>query len=721
MTTRIIRWVTIGALFIIPFLPLFVANNLFFPFITGKNFAFRILVEIAFVGWLLLMLVDAKYRPRFSWTAAIFAVFVVWMAIADMFAVNPAKAFWSNFERMDGWVTLVHVFLFFLVTGTIFAVDKLWRKWWLTFLSIAAVICAYGLLQLWHIFAVHQGGVRLDATFGNSDYLACYMLFSIAASLWLAIETKVKDGEFNWLRYLLLVLSVFEVYILFQTATRGAILGFVGAIGLGAVLWMIESGSKGRKMAALALGGLALVVAGFFLIRNTPLIQHDPSLNRIASISLKDPETHTRLTIWHMALEGAAQKPVTGWGQDGFNYVFNQYYEPSLQGQEPWFDRAHNMYLDWLIAGGVPALLLFLALLASAVIALYRSNVSRTERIMLLSALGAYCFQGLFVFDNLFSYIPLAAILAIAYGSVSRPVEKIEEVPVLGESDFLTYALPIGAVVLAVLIWVVNVPGIRAGGDLITAITGSSDPVGININAFKQAYADGSFANQEITEQVLSFAESSINNPQISSADKQTIYTYALQQGNQMVTDIPKDARIRLEYAMVFRGGGDYKDALTQIHIAEQLSPRKQGILTEEGIDQWQLGNMNAAAAAFTKAYQLDTSFPDVAAYAAAGDIITGQVAAGKALLLQTFGTTTVNQDAVMLAYYQAKDFPDLIAVWQQRVIDQGNSANAEFGLAAAYADAGQFAQARAQIQKAMTDHPETATEGAALLGQLPK
>ena len=719
--TRFIRWVTIGALFIIPFLPLFVANNLFFPFITGKNFAFRILVEIAFVGWLLLMLADAKYRPRFSWTAAIFGMLVLWMAIADSFAVNPAKAFWSNFERMDGWVTLIHVFLFFLVTGSIFAVEKLWRKWWFTFLAIAAVICLYGLGQLWHILAIHQGGVRLDATFGNSDYLACYMLFSIAVSLWQAFETKVKDGAFNWLRYLLFVLTAFEVYILFQTATRGAILGFVGAIGLGAVLWMIESGSKGRKMAALAFVGLLVVIGGFYLIRNTPIIQHDPSLSRIASISLKDPETHTRLTIWHMALEGAAQKPLLGWGQDGFNYVFNQYYEPSLQGQEPWFDRAHNMYLDWLVAGGVPALFLFLALLVSAVAALYRGQTSRTERIMLLSALGAYCFQGLFVFDNLFSYIPLAAILAIAYGNISRPIEKLEAIPVLEDSDFLTYALPIGAVVLAVVIWMVNVPGIRAGGDLITAITGSSDPVGININAFKQAYADNSFANQEITEQVLSFAESVISNQQISQADKQTIYTYALQQGNQMVTDIPKDARIRLEYALVLRGGGKYSDAINQIHIAEQLSPRKQGILTEEGIEQWQLGNMNAAAAAFTKAYQLDTSFPAMAAYAAAGDIVTGQAATGKALLLQSFGTTTVDQDVVMLAYYQTKDFPDLIAVWQQRIINQGNSANAEFGLAAAYADAGQVAQARAEIQKAMADHPEAATEGAALLGQLPK
>ena len=87
---KVTYWITIGALFIIPFLALFVSDTLFFPFITGKNFAFRILGEIAFVGWILLMLVDAKYRPKFSWNAAIFGLFVLWMAIADAFAVNPA-------------------------------------------------------------------------------------------------------------------------------------------------------------------------------------------------------------------------------------------------------------------------------------------------------------------------------------------------------------------------------------------------------------------------------------------------------------------------------------------------------------------------------------------------------------------------------------------------------------------------------------------------------
>lgn len=719
---KAIWWVTIGALFLIPILPIlpFVAeaNTLFFPFITGKNFAFRILVEIAFAGWVLLALVDAKYRPRFSWTAALLGLFVVWMAIADALAMNPAKAFWSNFERMDGWITLIHLFMFFLVISSVFTLDKLWRKWWITFLAVSAWICAYGFLQVAHVLAIHQGGVRLDATFGNSDYLACYMLFAIAVSVWQAFETKKDD--MRWLRYSLVVLTVLEVIILFLTATRGAILGFIGAVLFGSVLWMIESGKSGRRYAAATLGVLVILCAGFFFIRNAPFIQHDPTLGRLATISLSDPETHTRLVIWHMAFEGFVQKPITGWGQEGFNYVFNTYYEPILYGQEPWFDRAHNMYLDWLLAGGVPALLLFLAFSLTAVVALYRSKVSRAERILLLSALAAYAFQGLFVFDNLFSYIPFFAILALAHSATSRPIAQLENAGVIPDDLFLTYAVPVGAVLLVLVIWFVNVPNMLAASDLIAAITPSSDPAQ-NLDAFKKAYADGSFAEQEITEQLVSFTEGIISDQSVATSDKQTVFSYALQRMQILTTHIPNDARIRLEYALLYRSGNDFADALTQSKLAEKLSPAKQGIMIEEGVEEWESGNAAAAAAVFKKAYSLDTSFSDLAAYAAAGDIVTGNLSAGKALLQQRFGTTTVDQDVVMLAYYQSKDFPDLIAVWEKRVVNQHNSAASEFGLAAALADAGQVAQSKALIQTTMVQHPEAAAQGAAMLAQLPK
>src|SRR5581483_5122823 len=106
----IARWVVYVALFLIPVLALFVDNAIFFPFITGKAFGFRVLVEIATAGWLILAIADKRYRPRFSWILLLYAVFTAWMFLADALAVNAHKALGSNFERMDGWVTLVHGF-----------------------------------------------------------------------------------------------------------------------------------------------------------------------------------------------------------------------------------------------------------------------------------------------------------------------------------------------------------------------------------------------------------------------------------------------------------------------------------------------------------------------------------------------------------------------------------------------------------------------------------
>src|SRR5438105_4107533 len=100
---KVAYWVAVVALFIIPFLSLYVSSG-YFPFITGKNFAFRALVEIAVGGWVILALADRKYRPHFSWPVLSYKLLVLWMIVADLLAVNVHKAFWSNFERMDGWV-----------------------------------------------------------------------------------------------------------------------------------------------------------------------------------------------------------------------------------------------------------------------------------------------------------------------------------------------------------------------------------------------------------------------------------------------------------------------------------------------------------------------------------------------------------------------------------------------------------------------------------------
>src|SRR3989344_8693192 len=145
---QIARWVALGALFLVPLTPLIVADGFFFPFITGKAFFFRVVVEVAVCAWLVLAALDKEYRPRFSWIGAAVVAFVVWMFIADLFAVNVPKAFWSNFERMEGWVMLIRLLGFFFSSSCVLRVEKKWRTWFLWSLIVSLYIVGYALLQM---------------------------------------------------------------------------------------------------------------------------------------------------------------------------------------------------------------------------------------------------------------------------------------------------------------------------------------------------------------------------------------------------------------------------------------------------------------------------------------------------------------------------------------------------------------------------------------------
>lgn len=717
MTTKTIaRWVTIGALFLIPFLGLYISNSMYFPFITGKNFAFRMLVEIAFAGWLVLMACDKTYRPRFSWTLVWYKTLAVWMFIADaFFAVNAHKALWSNYERMDGWVTLAHLYIFMVVLASVLSAEKLWRKWWLAFIAGNALVCVYGVAQLLGLAAIHQSGTRIDASIGNAEYFAGYLLFAIAVTIWQALETR--DKKLVWLRYSLFALAVVQFVLLFATGTRGTLVGLIAAGFFGSVLWILESGKQGRKVGAAVLAVLIIVVGGLFVMRNASFVQHNPNIQRLASVFTLKEALGPRLSIWHMAIEGIQEKPLTGWGQEGYNYIFNKYYEPSLYAQEPWFDRAHNIFLDWTVAGGLPALLFFLATLIAAAFALYRAPVSRHERVLLLSALFGYGVQGLAVFDNLFTYIPLVAILGMAHMASSRPIKMLEQMHEVNDTRLDTLIAPAALVVGGLLIWFVNVPSVLASQDLIDGVT-PTNSVQSRLDSFKSAVSRNGLAHQEVVEQLMSFAAQESSDASVTQDVRQSIVDFTGQEMNAELQRAPLDARLHLQYALFLRVIGDLKDAQAQSAIARTNSPNKQMIIVEQGVEAFQDKQYAAAKELFTQAYNLDTDNKDPIAYAAATDIASGNIAAGKALLQQTYGTTTVAHPMLVLAYYQIKDWNDLVDIVRAQAMQTGD-VNTEFQLVAAYYQAGRKADAIAELQAITTEHPEAAQQAQALMQQV--
>ena len=709
-----LRWVALGALFLIPLTPLIVANSFFFPFITGKAFFFRSMVEIAFVAWVALAFLDKEYRPRFSWAGVAVLAFTGWMFIADLFAPNVSKAFWSNFERMEGWVLLIHLAAFFFAASAVLRVEKQWRNWFLTSLGVAVIVSFHGILQQLGSLPIHQGSSRIDSSFGNSAYFAIYLLWNTFIALWLAFTEK----KWQWLTWVLIVFAVVEAFLIFLTETRGTVLGLLGALILAGVLMAATGSSRARRWGAWGAALVILLAGGLYLARDTAFVQGSHVLQRVTSINLADGQT--RFTIWGMALEGVAERPIVGWGQEGFNYVFNQFYKPSLYTQEPWFDRAHNAFLDWLTAGGIPAFLLYLALWGSAIYLLWtRSELSRTERIVFTAALAGYACHNLFVFDNLYSYVYFFAILALVDSQVGRPLESMEARAELSPQDGVTYALPIAAVVAIGLLWWVNVTGMNAASELITAIT-PGDPAA-QLSTFEDLTKYSSYpAVQEIREQLVSFASTEASDSQASAQVRQASSALAIQQMGDQVKQYPNDARERLQLAYAYNAAGDAQDALVQMDAAAKLSPGKESIWIQKGITEWELGSTTAAQASFDKAYTLGAGqFPDLATYAAAGDYVAGDAAKGDALLMQAYGTTTVDSSILATAYYRAKDWPRLIRIWQLRASAPNASIDTLFGLAAAYYAAGEKQQAIAEIQSAVAQYPQAKAVGDAAIKQI--
>lgn len=710
---QIARWVALGALFLIPLAPLLVANSYFFPFISGKAFYVRILVEIAFAAWAVLALMDRAYRPRFSWIGATVVAFVAWMFVADAVALNASKAFWSNFERMEGWVLLIHLLGFFFAAGAVLRVERKWRAWFLTSLGIGVVVSGYALLQLAGQAAIHQGSTRIDASFGNSAYLAIYLLFNTFIALWLALTE-----EYAWLKWTLLAFALLETVLIFFTETRGTVLGLVAALLVASLLTALTSGKRARRGALWAFVLIMVASGGFFLARDSAFVQGNHILQRIASISVADGQT--RFTLWHMAFQGVAERPIVGWGQEGFNYIFNAYYDPSLYAQEPWFDRAHNAFIDWLTAGGIPAFLLYLGLFGSAFVLLWRSSeLSRPERIALTGALIGYAVHNLFVFDNLYSYVYFFAILALIDSQIGRPLPSVERVPELSAGDGATYALPIATACAIVLVWTVNLSGMRVARGLITALTPSQSGVDDNIARFTALAQSPSFAAQEVREQLVSFAASVVQSPGTTEAQKQQAMSLAVTEMGKQVAAYPLDAREQLQLAYAYRTGGDLENALAHARAALALSPNKELMLTQVGTTEWDAGNVKAAQADLHKAYELGPQFPELAAYAAAGDLAVGDRAAANALLMKVYGTTTVDSDVLAVAYYRTKDWQSLINLWKLRTTKANATAQTWFSLAAAYYTAGDFTNASRTITQAIAKYPDAAASGAAALKQI--
>ncbi len=645
------KYIIFSGLWLVLLIPFYVSNSMFFPYITGKNFAFRIIIEIIFALWVYLAYFDKQYRPKFSWMLGSIAIFVAVLLAADIFAVAPMKALWSNFERMDGWVTQIHLLMYFFVLGSMFKSEKNWLAFFRTSLGASFIMVILAISQ-W----LKTGEQRVDTTLGNTIYVAVYFLFNFFIALILLYKEMVKNGikEIGTFFsrgsvYIYGISAILSLFGIWRTGTRGAIVGLFGGFILSAIIIAIfEKENKLIKKSAVAgIVIILILIGGFFAVKNADFVKKSSTLNRLASISWSNTD-QGRQIIWPMALKGFKEKPILGWGQDGFNYVFNKYYDVRMYNHEQWFDRAHDMPLDIMVAAGILGLISYLAMFGIAVMLIWkrRKEFGITQSALLVGLLAAYFFNNIFVFDNLISYVYFIIILGYIHANdVENKKHMLESMA--PKEDIGNYVVaPILVVVLVSSLWYANYKPIVANISLIQALQGHPEGAMKNYAYIQSALDQNTFASPEIREQLWAMTPKILSSNQAQNI-KNSFAELSVAEIDKQIKQTPKDSRYLLFAGSFYNNIGQSQLALPLLEKAVENSPLKQTMLFELSKTYAYLGQREKALEVAKRAYE------EVPEYQDAKDYYIGMLFLNDKndLARQLMGSTTTNSEIVIRVY----------------------------------------------------------------------
>jgi tetratricopeptide (TPR) repeat protein len=505
---------------------------------------------------------------------------------------------------------------------------------------------------------------RVDGTFGNPSYLAVYLLFHVFIALFFMWQER-KNKTLRWVYGILIASQIFALY---HTATRGAILGLLGGILVFAALNIRNRDNRHlRKIGIATVSTLALVLIGFWFIKDTSLVQKSPVLERFANISTEELRGGGRSFIWPMAVKGILDKPVLGWGQENFSHVFSKYYDPDMYQLEPWFDRAHNIFLDWGIAGGLPGLISYLSLYAVLLFVIWKrdQSFSYVEKSLLTGLVFAYFIHNFFVFDHLVSYILFFSVLAYVHSRSEGPLLWNREV----SRDVLTAGVvPTVAILVLLSLYFLNLKPIQANTSLINALNymqvdGQEAQAVVSL---KEAYQRSALGRSEVVEHIttegLDILESGI-----PVKDKNSFFEFARTSVRAQADEFPREARLQIIAGTFLASTGKFDEAKIYFDRAREVMPNKQIIYFQSGSSYVYQKDYVKALQEFKIAYDLAPGYSEARIIYLVGAIYVGD----KNLETQLIGELTERQyifeDRILSAYYDSGRMGDTIRILKRR------------------------------------------------------
>jgi len=506
--------------------PTIVLSNFLFPYISTRTIFFRLLIE---AGCLALLWIFVKHKIKLSeqpnYFFWVFSFFAITNIISSFFSFSFLVAWFSDFERMWGVFTLLHLFLFYILLRS-FLGGKEWKLFLNILVAVSLIVACYGLFQYYPELGVkvfQSGRGRIISTLGNSAYVAIYLLFNIFFALFL-----LSKSNRHWWKFYYAAVVLIDFWAFTLAGIRGTMIGLIAGLGVSALLYIFLG--KNRKYKAGVGASLIIMVSIVlfaFLFPTNYFIKNNPLLSRFASISLSDGTAETRLIGWRAAWKGFLEHPIFGVGMDNYNTVFNKYFDANyylIAPTEPYFDRSHNAWLDALVMSGAAGFILFLCFPVGIFYYLvkgYRRGIIELSEFLIFAAMSiAYFTHLIFVFDDLNSYLYFVVMIAfIEYRHRKEPLLNIgEEDKKPGAAKWL--AAVAAGIIIFLAAYNLNFKVMLAGHQTVWAMQDTSD-ITKAVPAFEQALDYNLIPSRNVLMSYLMYLSNTAGNLQPILSDPQ--------------------------------------------------------------------------------------------------------------------------------------------------------------------------------------------------------
>jgi len=384
-----------------------------------------------------------------SWYSYGLIAYLLSFILVSITSVNPALSFFSSFSRTDGAFVILFLTLFSLSIYSILSLstdkNKIIKQLLTSsilgavVLSLLAIFSPEGFSILNWDWLVKSGG---GGTTGNQSVAGSYLIWNI----FFVVILFFKSCSFNkkilpFFYFLILAFSplflnwnLFSGKIKYSDLTsfvglaRGSLLGVVFGFILTLGIWFLLQKNKIKKY--IGIGVTSIILLGTIFC-GISFLQKSSSLHQ----KFVEYTNENRFTFWNNAIKGFKERPLLGWGSNTFSYPFHKFFEPKMllkeNNYEVMVSKAHNIFFETLVNGGILLILVLLFFIASIILGLIklakRNKLSILEISLFIGALSGWLLQAQFVFDSILSLLMLFLICGILYGCLVDKQENIKQ------------------------------------------------------------------------------------------------------------------------------------------------------------------------------------------------------------------------------------------------------------------------------------------------------